>query len=189
MPVPTMTQELQLIGDTIYLRRLDESDFTERYVEWLNDPETNRYMEFRFTVWTREKLIKYMSERKASTEYFLAICMRDDNLHVGNIKLGSIDQDHLRADIGLMIGDKAYWGRGLGTEAIRLVTEFAFTKIRLQKLVAGAYIDNVASIKAFEKCGFTREGRLREHVCSDGKRTDVILLGCTAGDFAEQHGT
>lgn len=178
-----MAEELQLIGDKIYLRRLQESDFTERYVRWLNDPETNRYMEFRFTVWTREKLIQYMSERQANAEYFLAICMRDDDLHIGNIKLGSIDRDHLRADIGLMIGDKAYRGRGLATEAIRLVTDFAFTKIRLQKLVAGAYIDNVASIKAFEKCGFTREGCLKDHASSDGKRVDVILLGYTAAEF------
>lgn len=184
-----MTDELQLMGSTVYLRRLAESDITERYVEWLNDPETNRYMEFRFTVWTREKLIKYMSERRAETEYFFAICMRDDNIHIGNIKLGSIDRDHLRADIGLMIGDKSYRGRGLGAEAVRLVTEFAFTHIKLQKLTAGAYIDNVASIKAFEKCGFSREGCLKAHACSDGKRTDVILLGCTAAAFAEQHDT
>lgn len=183
-----MTDELQLMGSTVYLRRLAESDITEGYVQWLNDPETNRYMEFRFTVWTKEKLIKYMSERQANPEYFWAICMRDNNIHIGNIKLGSIDRDHLRADIGLMIGDKSYRGRGLGTEAIRLVTDFAFTKIKLQKLTAGAYIDNVACIKAFEKCGFTREGRLKEHVCSDGERADVILLGCTAGDFAGQQG-
>jgi len=59
-----MTEELQLIGSTIYLRRLAESDVTERYVQWLNDPETNRFMEFRFTIWTMEKLIKHMRERQ-----------------------------------------------------------------------------------------------------------------------------
>jgi ribosomal-protein-alanine N-acetyltransferase len=180
-----MTEELQLIGSTIYLRRLAESDVTERYVQWLNDPETNRFMEFRFTIWTMEKLIKHMRERQADTEYFFAICMRVNNMHIGNIKLGSIDWNHLRADIGLMIGDRSHRMRGLGTEAVRLVTDFAFTQLKLQKLTAGAYIDNVACIKAFEKCGFRREGRLKEHACSDGKRVDVILLGCTAADFSE----
>lgn len=183
-----MTDELQLMGSTVYLRRLAESDITERYVQWLNDPETNRYMEFRFTVWTKEGLIKYMSERQASTEYFFAICLRSNNMHIGNIKLGSISWDHLRSDIGLMIGDKAYRGRGLGIEAIRLVADFAFTKIKLQKLTAGAYVDNIACIKAFEKCGFIKEGRLKDHACSDGKRVDVIVLGCTAADFANHQG-
>ena len=182
-----MTEDLQLIGSTIYLRRLTESDVSKRYVQWLNDPETNRYMEYRFAVWTMEKLINYMRQRQNKTEYFFAICMLDNNLHIGNIKLGSINWDHLSADIGLMIGDKTRRGIGLGTEAIRLVTDFAFTKIKLQKLLAGAYIDNVASIKAFEKCGFSREGRLKEHSYSDGKRIDVILLGYTATDFAKQH--
>ena len=183
-----MTEDLQLFGSRIYLRQLTESDVTERYVQWLNDPETNSFLESRFSVWTMEKLISYMKQRNSKTEYFFAICMRDNNTHVGNIKLGSIDWNHLCSNIGLMIGDKSYWGRGLGTEALRLVTDFAFMKIQLKKLLAGVYINNVASINAFEKCGYSREGYLKEHSYSDGKRVDVILFGYTATDFVKQHG-
>lgn len=178
-----MIENLHLVGKTIYLRKLTESDVSERYVQWLNDPEINRYMENRFLFWTMENLTRYVRQRKEEQSYFFAICLLNGDTHIGNIKLGPINPYHLSADIGLMIGDKACWSMGMGTEAIRLVTDFAFRELRLQKLTAGAYIDNAASIKAFEKCRFSKEGRLKNHVDSHGKRMDAVLLGYTAVDF------
>ena len=174
-----------LSGTNVYLRKLDENDVSERYVGWLNDPETTRYMECRFTKWTLENLSAYVRQRQNPSEYFFAICLKNDNRHIGSVKLGPITVNHLTADIGLLIGDKSCWGKGFGTEAIRLATDFSFREIKLQKLIAGTYIDNIASIKAFEKCGYSREGYLKSHLYSEGKMVDALLFGYVATDFAK----
>ena len=181
-----MHTDLKLCGTDIYLRKLVESDVSERYVGWLNDPETTRYMECRFSTWTIELLGAYVRQRQNPNEYFFAICLKGDNRHIGSAKLGPISVNHLTSDIGLLIGDKSCWGKGIGTEVIRLVTEFAFREIQLRKLIAGAYLDNIASIKAFEKCGYSREGYLKGHLFSDGKMVDALLFGYTASDFARR---
>lgn len=182
-----MPKDLILSGTNIYLRKLGENDVSERYVQWLNDPETTRYMECRFTKWTLENLGAYVKQRQSPNEYFFAICLKNDNRHIGSVRLGPITANHLTSDIGLLIGDKGSWGKGLGTEAVRLATDFSFREIKLQKLIAGAYIDNIASIKAFEKCGYSREGYLKKHLYSEGKMVDALLFGYTATDFARQN--
>ena len=180
-----MPRDLMLSGSDVYLRKLDNSDVSERYVGWLNDPETNRHMECRFTKWTIENLNAYVRQRQNPNEYFFAICLINDNRHIGTVKLGPITANHLTADIGLLIGDKRCWGKGFGTEAIRLATDFSFRELKLQKLIAGAYIDNIASIKAFEKCGYLREGYLRSHLYSEGRMVDAVLYSYIAADFAK----
>src|SRR5262245_32549351 len=139
-----MTHPTRLVGREIYLRRLTEADVTQRYVNWLNDPEVNKFMESRFVVWTLQSLTCYLQEHMNERNYFFAICL-EDHRHVGNIKLGPINRHHLTGDIGLMIGEKNAWGRDLGTEAIRLLKEFAFSQLELIKLTAGVYATNLAS--------------------------------------------
>ena len=87
-------------------------------------------------------------------------------------------------EVGWTLG-KPYWGKGYATEAISLISQFAFNTLNLNKLEAGCYANNIGSARAFEKCGYQREGLLRSHVISDQKEVDVILLGITAADFAK----
>lgn len=184
-----MTNKVKLLGEHIYLRTLVDTDVSKRYVGWLNDPELNRFLESRFTVWTLENLISYVTLQHQDNVFHFAICLVQEDLHIGNIKLGPINSKHLFADIGIMIGEKSCWGHGYGTEAIRLMTAFAFDQLRLKKLTAGSYSCNLASIRAFETCGFVREGRLKDHYLCGETRVDAILLGCTAADFARITGT
>ena len=61
------------------------------------------------------------------------IFLGDEFKHVGNIKLGPINSYHKRAEIGLMIGDKSVWGKGIATKVIRMVTHFGFSELNLLK--------------------------------------------------------
>ena len=115
-------------------------------------------------------------------EIFLAICLKKDDMHIGNIKLGPINWVHRFADISLLIGDKNYWGKGIATEAIRLISNFAFKVINLRKVKAGCYASNIGSAKAFEKAGFKREGLIAGLWIIDSKPIDEILLGLTVTD-------
>lgn len=80
-------------------------------------------------------------------------------------------------DLGFLVGEKSYWGRGIATEAISLATTFAFETLCLQKLWGGAYSTNLGSKKAFLKNGYQIEGNKRNQCLCDGNYVDVILVG------------
>ncbi|MBU0671655.1 MAG: GNAT family N-acetyltransferase [Candidatus Margulisbacteria bacterium] len=170
---------LQLKGKNIYLRPLTEADATETYVSWMNDPQVNQYLESRFKKFTIGDIRSYITEiNKDLNNVFFAMISIDGDKHIGNIKLGPINQYHRIGDIGLIIGDKTCWGKGYATEAIGLLKDYAFNKLNLHKLTAGCYADNIGSAKAFLKVGFVEEARLASHFRrNDDKYVDKICLG------------
>ena len=80
------------------------------------------------------------------------------------------------ADIGFLVGEKSYWGRGIATEAISLATTFAFETLGLHKLLGRAYSTNLVSIKSFLKNGYQIEGNKRIQCLCDSNYVDVILV-------------
>jgi [ribosomal protein S5]-alanine N-acetyltransferase len=167
-----------LEGDRIYLRGVCLDDVNEVYCGWLNDPEVNKYLESRFYPQTLETLRDFVGSKLGDRENpFFAIILKEGDRHIGNIKLGPINNIHRFADIGIIIGEKDCWGKGYGLEAIRLIVKYAFDTLNLHKLTAGCYEPNAPSMKAFIKAGFTQEGVRKSHCYCDGKYVDDILLG------------
>lgn len=165
-------------GAQIYLRLLTRDDVEPGYIQWMNDPEIMRFLESRFKAWSVEELGDYIDQCvENKNDHFFGIFDSETDKHIGNIKLGPVNAHHKFASIGLMIGDKDFWGKGMATEAINLITEFAFKDLKLNKVTAGAYANNIGSIKAFEKCGFRREGILERHYLDCGEYVDAVLLG------------
>lgn len=169
----------QIEGTRIYLREVRLSDVNDGYYNWLNDPEVNKYLETRFSPQTMDSIKAYVEKMsQKADEIFLAICDKATDKHIGNIKLGPINPHHKYADISLVIGDKDFWGKGLATEAIKLISDHAFTKLGLHKVSAGCYSDNIGSAKAFKKVGFAEEGRLKKHYLdANNNYVDRICLG------------
>ena len=146
-----------LESDIFYLRKISIDDCDKNYLSWMNDPEINKYLESRFMTHTIDSLKDFVTSMNNSENNVLfAIIDKESDNHIGNIKLGNIHPIHKYADIGLIIGDKNYWGRGIATYAIKLVSEFAFDELNLRKVFAGVYENNIGSIRAFEKCGFKK---------------------------------
>jgi ribosomal-protein-alanine N-acetyltransferase len=161
----------------VALRLLRPDEVTDAYVDWLNDPEINRYLESRFQPQDRASVTAFVAAMLASDRnLLLAITDPANGRHVGNIKLGPIDRPHGLADIGIIIGDRAAWGRGLGTAAIECVVAIARDELGLRKLTAGCYASNRASARAFEKAGFHVDAIRRDHLNLDGRFEDHILL-------------
>jgi [ribosomal protein S5]-alanine N-acetyltransferase len=163
--------------ERLVLRDVVPADATERYAGWMNDADVTRYMETRFSRHSVDGLRAYIAgmQRKADT-LFLAIVLRDGNIHIGNIKLGPVDRVHGTADVALMIGDRNAWGRGFAAEAIRAVSEHGFTQMGVRKLTAGCYAGNVGSQRAFEKAGYHVEGHRRAQYFCDGTFEDGVLM-------------
>lgn len=169
-------------GRQIYLKGIRTADVNSLYCSWLNDPKVNSYLCCRFTKWTLSKMKRYISDTiKDPSNYFWGIYLKDNDKHIGNIKLGYVNMNYKYADIGVIIGDRCSWGKGFATEAVKLVKDFAFKKLRLHKLTAGSYANNYGSIKIFQKAGFSIEGARKQHFIHKGKYVDQVLLGCING--------
>lgn len=179
-----MTSEHFLSNEEIFLRDVNLDDVNDRYYQWLNDPEVNQYLETRFVPQSKEKIAEFVKDKLGNpNEILLAICDKRTNLHIGNIKLGPINWYHRRAEISLFIGDKNYWGKKIATLAITLLTEFAFNKLNLNKLTAGAYKPNIGSIKAFQRCGYVIEGEVEDYVLVNNSGVSLIKVGVTAKQY------
>jgi RimJ/RimL family protein N-acetyltransferase len=114
---------------------------------------------------------------ESTNNYLFGIFDYNTEKHIGNIKLGLINPIHKYAEVGLVIGDKSFWGKGIGTEAIKLVVEFAFNTLLLNKVTAGIYSNNIASLKAFQKLGFEIEGHQKKQFLFNGQYIDRYLVG------------
>lgn len=174
-----MISEEIILTPRFELTSFDESFSLETYSAWLADEEINRYLETRFQPTEVENLREFVQQiRESNHSYLFAVVSRETREHIGNIKLGPMNEAHLSASIGFFIGEKDWWGKGVAREIIVAITDWAFDDLNLEKLNAGSYASNVGSIKALESAGFTREGLQRGQVDSGfGYRDDVVLLG------------
>ena len=173
-----------LVGEQLYLRTLEESDVNEEYLGWLNDSEVTRYLETGKFPATLSSLRIYLQRfEDSNTDLIFAIVDRETEQHIGNVTLNRISWIHRTADTGLMIGRKQFWGKGCAFEAWSLVIEHAFNRLGLRKIVAGAFVDNAASVAVLKKLGFKEEGILRKEAFVDGKYLDTIRLGMFREEF------
>lgn len=171
-------------GEKYYLRALGVDECLEGYIEWLNNPAVNRFLESRFTVHTLESTIRYVLDmRESDHSYLFSIIAKDKNRYIGNIKIGPINKEYKSAFIGYMIGDTDYWGMGAATEAIGLTLYFGFKILGLHKIDAGVIAANIASAKALMKNGFKKEGELRDEVILDGCYQNTLRFGIIKEEF------
>jgi RimJ/RimL family protein N-acetyltransferase len=147
---------------------------TQKYVDWMNDPDVTQYTESRFRKHTFRGIKLYVQDISGSSnDYFYGIFL--DGEHIGNIKL-HVNIHHNLGDIGIIIGDKNEWGKGYATEAIKLVTNHGFNVLGLHKIYAGIYSNNKGSIGAFTKAGYSEDGYNKQTYLSDGEYVDEIIM-------------
>jgi RimJ/RimL family protein N-acetyltransferase len=161
----------------LVLKILYPENVTQNYLGWMQDEDITQFMECRGKTYALVELKDYTRMVDESHNDFLfGIYTSSDNVHIGNIKIGEINQLHKFGNLGLMIGEKKYWDKGYGTEAVKLATEYAFHKLRLNKLLAGIYENNTGCYKAFLKAGYNEVGRLKKHRSHKDEYVDQIFM-------------
>jgi ribosomal-protein-alanine N-acetyltransferase len=171
-------------GNTIYLRAIELTDASERYLSWLNDEEVTRGLASGVYPSTLEDLKKYIQQITSSKNAVMfAVCDRQNDLHIGNIKLDNFDWVHRTCELGLLLGDRSYWGKGVGTEVMRLTLTYAFSQLNLRKVLLAVYANNPAAIKLYEKVGFKQEGCLRAQIFAKGEYIDKHYMGIFSNEL------
>ena len=113
----------------------------------------------------------------------LAICTVDEDLYIGNIYLTGIDYVSRKATSHILIGNHDYWNDGYGTEAMRLLLDYAFNHRNLRRIEAIVLEDNIGSCKMHEKLGYKREGLLRESVYKDGCYKNQVYYALLKSEY------
>ncbi len=171
-------------GRQIFLRPLERADLNERYLGWLNDPEITQYMETGLFPTTAEDLENfYRSVSGSRSDVILAITDKKTGQHIGNVKLGPINWVHRRASFGILVGEKGFWGKGVGLEATILTVEYGFYRLNLHRMDLGVFAEHEAAVRCYQKAGFKIEGRLRQDLFQDGEYKDRLLMGLLRSEY------
>lgn len=167
-----------LKGNNIILRPVEDRD-SQLVYKWFNDEEVVRgLVDVRAQMSLREAYD--WCERAArrsdkSIKWMIEIKDKPD-IAVGFTGLYNIDFTNRNAESAILIGDRSYWGRGIGYESLKLEIDFSFRYLGLELIYAFILQSNKASIKLYEKLGFEKEGVLKKRIYRDNKWNNLILL-------------
>lgn len=170
-------------GRLVRLRGYEKSD-AHAMLRWASDEDVTRWHgppNLPASLAQMEKFIE-MGSTPADTAKYFAIETLDGKL-VGDCGLRSIDWKCRKAEFFITIGEKQLWDKGYGSDALRVVTRLAFEKMNLNRLWLTVLVDNPRAVRCYEKCGFVREGHLRDESYVDGKYRDVILMALIRSDY------
>jgi ribosomal-protein-alanine N-acetyltransferase len=183
MPEPSEPVKF-IAGTLVYLRPFGHEDLSGPYSAWMNDPEVTCYMESGIFPNTADDLEKFFRDVTGSrNQVILAVVDKKTHQHIGNVKLGPIDWVHRRAHFGILIGEKKFWGKGVGAEATRLIVEYAFERLNLNRVDLGVYAEHQAAVRCYEGVGFKIEGRLRQDLFHHGEHKDRLWMGLLRSEY------
>jgi len=164
-----------LEGDGINLRELRETDLEGSWYKWFNDSVVTKYQNKKIFPNTRENQKKYYSYLQSSNaDVVMAIVDEETNKHLGNVGLHKIDWVHRSAELGIVIGEKEFYGKKYGKQAWKLITEYGFNILNLHRIYALIMEENIASIKCAEAAGFVCEGKIRDYFYKNGVYKKVL---------------
>jgi RimJ/RimL family protein N-acetyltransferase len=166
-----------LEGENVYLRPLTIEDANDIYLKWLNDPEVTRGLASGYFPTTQQELINYVKGalRDQNTVFF-ALCEKNTNAHIGNVKVDRIDWIAQTCELGLIIGEASARGRGLGVETMQLVINYVFDDLNLNKITLAVFQNNPGAMKLYKKLDFQIEGTFVNQVFKEGRLWDKIYL-------------
>ncbi|MFA6215211.1 MAG: GNAT family protein [Patescibacteria group bacterium] len=178
-----MPQKIILKGNKVILRPPSIKD-ARRFCGWIADREVTRFLSIydQAPLSLKEEKDWIRKSRRDKNNFRLAIDTVD-GVHIGTVGLNRIDQLNKRAEYGVFIGDKKYWGQGYGTEAGKLIIEYGFKKLKLHRIFLQVIAYNIRGIKSYQKIGFKLEGRSRQHVWRNGFWHDKIWMGLLKSEF------
>ncbi|EOD00225.1 GNAT family N-acetyltransferase [Caldisalinibacter kiritimatiensis] len=175
-----------LIGEKVRLRGLEEKDIQLAY-EYMNDPDVilNLWTGIPYPVTLKQEKAWYESQKDNKNTYNFAIETLADRLYIGGCGINELDLKNGVAIVGIMIGHKDYRGKGYGTDAMRVLLDFIFNQINVNKVQLHAFAFNERAIKSYKKCGFIEEGRIRQRIFRNGKYHDEIVMGILREEYID----
>lgn len=175
---------LNLVGEKVALGPI-RRDLVPVYERWINDFEVVRTLGVSGPrpLTTEGEVAWY--ERTALSDKDVSFTMyeRASLRPIGSSGLHFVDHYNRTATFGILIGEKDCWGKGYGTEATRLMLDYAFTGLGLHNVMLNVFANNERAIRAYRRAGFREIGRRRQAHRTGGDMEDVVFMDCLATDL------
>jgi len=170
-----------LSGQIVRLTAEDPKVLAKSFSGWGRDSEYNRlldsYPSVLFSEKVNEKWLDDSLLNERNDNFLFGIRLLSDDRLVGAIGLGGIDWNNRSSYVGIGIGEQVDWGKGYGTDAMRLVLGYAFRELNLHRISLNVFEYNPRAVASYLKAGFMEEGRERGYLNRAGRRWDVIYMG------------
>lgn len=168
----------RLESENIIFKPLSTNDALEIH-SFASDVDVSRFIGWRLmhTLNESREFIEEMTKREANGTYLYAsIVLKSTGKIIGTAMIFNFDKDARHAEIGYVL-NKNYWGKGYGTETVKLMNKFAFECLILHKLHAHVVDANTGSIRVLERSGFVLEGRFKDYYFIEGRYYDGLFFG------------
>jgi [ribosomal protein S5]-alanine N-acetyltransferase len=167
----------------VILRPLEERDLQQLY-GFRNDPEILQGLGGFSAGFSKADLHDWLQfHRQRNDEVLLAISLRETNTCIGHVGLYQIDHRIRKAEIGILIGDRQYQGKGFGKTSTIAMVNYGFQELNLHKVSATVLKTNVRSLNLFRSIGFQEDGILRDEQFRQGEYINMVVLSCLENEW------
>lgn len=170
-----------LHGELVRLAVEDPETLAKALSRWARNSEYWRLLAtepaYTFSVKNTQKWLEKEMEKDSPSMFLFSIRSLEDDRLIGEIGLDGVSWSQGDTFVGISLGDRADWGKGYGTDAMRVILRYAFRELNLQRVTLDVFEYNPRAMRSYEKAGFSYEGRARQFLHRDGQRYDLIFMG------------
>ena len=173
----------KLIGQKVYLSPYTVAD-AEKWAGWFNDMQTSILLgDEAYTPTSVEAEREFITQSLKKHNHYFGIIDQETDQAIGRIILFNINSVDRQAMVGIVIGEKNFWGRGIGQDSMSLILDYAFNILNLNNVMLGTFEFNKRSMACYKKVGFKEIGRRRQARIIAGKKYDEIMMDILAEEF------
>ena len=169
-------------GTYVRLAVFDPEKDADIMAKWNLDSEYSRLLDAGPAYMWTPKQIKDFLEKEKDNYFFIIHDLADDK-PIGLIDLSGFNWSARHAWVGIGLGEREFWGKGYGSDAMRVLLRYAFNELNLNRINLNVFEYNERAVKSYLKCGFIVEGRTRKAMLREGRRWDMIFMGILKSEW------
>lgn len=167
----------------VTIRKFEREDIPKK-VEWINNPANNQFLHYDIPIEV-EKTQKWFDNNIGRTDRYDAV-IEVDGVPCGTIGLLSIDKKNSKAEYYIAMGETSLKGKGVSTQATKLILDYGFNELGLNRIYLFTETENIPAQKLFEKVGFVKEGCIRSDIFSHSKFVDRYVYGIIRSEYLKE---
>jgi RimJ/RimL family protein N-acetyltransferase len=176
-------------GRLVRLAAVDAEEASRAKARWWRDSEFSRMLDGSLSPLRSQRASRNWVEEALNDlplgDFWFSIRTLEGNRLIGDIDISVVYWLGRDAFVGLGIGEREYWDRGYGTDAMNVILRYAFEEANLDRVSLTVFEYNARAIRSYEKAGFRHEGRFRKYLNRDGKRWDMLVMGILRDEWME----